>query len=253
MAEFPVSLDNLISYVKALHPGDDSLQRLADAMRVSALLDDQSDALIGHFVDQARRAGASWSQIGASMGVTKQAAQKRFVAEAGALTPDGRAPMFSRFTQRAKNALATGTRVAAASGADALGPEHLAVGMLEPDGIAAKVVHDAGVTDEQVAVALGVTPAAPGDDVTREQLVELVHELGVTRDAKAVLRAAMQAALRRGHNYIGTEHLLLGVVSVDNDVARALASIGISAEVAEQGVANELAECAKRKAQQEAG
>jgi Clp amino terminal domain, pathogenicity island component len=250
MPELPVYLDNLITYVTALHPGDGALQHLADAMTVSAHLDDQSDALIGHFVDQARRSGASWSQIGASLGVTKQAAQKRFVTEGAALAAEGRAPMFSRFTQRARNALARAKRVAAASGADVLGPEHMAAGMLEPHGMAAEIIHKAGITDEQVYAALGLSPTAPGGDVTREQLVELVHELGVTRDGKAVLRAAMQAALRRGHNYIGTEHLLLGVVSVDSDTARALASLGLSAEVAEQGVANELAECARRKAQE---
>ena len=79
MADFPVSLDNLISYVQALHPDGTPLERLSDAVTVAARLDEQSDALIGHFVDQARRSGASWSQIGESMGVTKQAAQKRFV------------------------------------------------------------------------------------------------------------------------------------------------------------------------------
>ena len=84
MTEFPVPLDNLIAYVKALHPEGGPLGNLSDAMVVSARLDEQSDALIGYFVDQARRAGASWSQIGSSMGVSKQAAQKRFVPrEAG--------------------------------------------------------------------------------------------------------------------------------------------------------------------------
>jgi hypothetical protein len=52
---------------------------VSDAFAVSARLDEQSDALLGYFVDQARRSGASWSQIGGAMGVSKQAAQKRFV------------------------------------------------------------------------------------------------------------------------------------------------------------------------------
>ena len=79
---FPVPLDNLIAYVRALHPEGGPLDRLSDAMEVAARLDEQSDSLIGHFVDQARVSGASWSQIGASMGVSKQAAQKRFVSRA---------------------------------------------------------------------------------------------------------------------------------------------------------------------------
>src|ERR1700683_3757513 len=99
MATLPVSLDNLISYVKTLHPTAGPLENLSAAVGVAADLDEQSDALIGHFVDQARRSGASWSQIGASMGVSKQAAQQRFVT---ALVPEG-GEMFSRFTQRARN------------------------------------------------------------------------------------------------------------------------------------------------------
>ena len=75
----PVSLDTLITYVKVQRPGGSPLDNLSDAVTVSAQLSEQADSLIGHFVDQARRSGASWSQIGASMGVTKQAAQQRFV------------------------------------------------------------------------------------------------------------------------------------------------------------------------------
>ena len=79
MSASPVSLDELIGYVKTMSPEGGPLDNLADAVNVGADLDETSDALIGHFVDRARRSGASWSQIGGSMGVTKQAAQKRFV------------------------------------------------------------------------------------------------------------------------------------------------------------------------------
>jgi len=57
MTEFPVPLDNLISYVKALRPGGGPLENVSDAFAVSTQLDEQSDALIGYFVDQARRSG----------------------------------------------------------------------------------------------------------------------------------------------------------------------------------------------------
>ena len=85
MAEFPVPLDNLIAYVKTLTPDGGPLDNVSDAFAVSTQLDEQADALIGYFVDQARRSGASWSEIGASMGVSKQAAQKRFVSRDGGL------------------------------------------------------------------------------------------------------------------------------------------------------------------------
>src|ERR1700727_3059858 len=119
MAEFPVPLDNLIAYVKTLDPEGGPLENVSDAFAVSEQLDEQSDALLGYFVDQARRSGLSWSQIGAAMGVSKQAAQKRFVPgqesillrEIGASQP-GRKP-FARFTDRAIRVLFAAARLAA--------------------------------------------------------------------------------------------------------------------------------------------
>ena len=73
-------------------------------MAVSARLGEQADHLIGHFVDQARRSGASWSQIGASMGVSKQAAQQRL--SHGPMRPAARAARgFLQFTPRCRNVL----------------------------------------------------------------------------------------------------------------------------------------------------
>src|ERR1700744_735446 len=113
MTEFPVPLDNLIAYVKALHPEGGPLANVSDAFAVSTQMDEQADALIGYFVDQARKSGLPWSQIGAAMGVSKQAAQKRFVPAKGAdLIPDGVKP-FSRFTARAANVLAAAGNLAA--------------------------------------------------------------------------------------------------------------------------------------------
>src|SRR5258708_30064529 len=134
----PISLDNLISYVKAVHPQGGPLGNLSDAASVCAQLDEQSDALIGHFVDQARRSGASWSQIGASMGVSKQAAQQRFVAH-------WESAEFSRFTPRARNVLAAAGHIAAHAGAELIDAAHLAAGLLaEPEAVAAKVILVAG-------------------------------------------------------------------------------------------------------------
>ena len=77
-----IQLTDLI--VKVAQEADDALLRLARAVEMSGQLNELGDHLIGHFVDQARRSGASWTEIGASMGVTKQAAQQRFVPKAPA-------------------------------------------------------------------------------------------------------------------------------------------------------------------------
>src|SRR6201997_4272148 len=84
MSQPPVRLDELISYIKSTD--DSALDQVSAAVRISEHLGELADHLIGHFVDQARRTGASWTEIGQSMGVTKQAAQKRFVPKAPDLT-----------------------------------------------------------------------------------------------------------------------------------------------------------------------
>ena len=231
MADFPVSLDNLIAFVKVLQPDGGPLENLADAMSVSARLDEQSDALIGYFVDQARRLGASWSQIGTSMGVTKQAAQQRFVSR-------WESAEFSRFTQRSRNVLAAAGQIAEAGGADLVDAGHLAAGLLsEPDGVAARIIHAAGLNDEQVTTALGVQAGAGPGDADPAAL----RQLRFTDAGRSALRFTLKAALSLGHNYIGTEHLLLGVLGADGDAARALTGLGLTTEVAQQKLADEFA------------
>jgi Clp amino terminal domain, pathogenicity island component len=228
MADVPVSLDTLISYVKTIRPQGGALENLSDAVNVASGLDDMSDALIGHFVDQARRSGASWSQIGGSMGVTKQAAQKRFVSQ-------WESADFSRFTDRARNVLAAASRVAAGAGTHLVGTGHLAAGLLsEPDGLAAKVIHGARLTDEAVLAALGLGAAPPGDGAGPEEL----RELRFTEAGRAALRGTVMIALRKGHNYIGTEHILLGILHADDDTGQRLAGLGLTADLAEQALAD---------------
>jgi Clp amino terminal domain, pathogenicity island component len=234
---FPIPLDNLITYVKTLHPEGGPLDNVADAFTVSAQLDEQADALIGHFVDQARKSGASWSQIGAAMGVSKQAAQKRFVP---VRVPDG--VTFKRFTDRSRN-------VIAAAGQLAAGPvtaAHLAAALLvEPLGIAAKIIAAAGLTPEQVYDAAGTGPATLGQDVTASALREIAY----AETGAAALKDALKAALRLGHNYIGTEHLLLGLLATDDPVAAALDGLGLTLARAEALLATELAAFQARRAQ----
>ena len=264
MAEFPVPLDNLIAYVKTLHPEGGPLENVSDAFAVSEQLDEQSDALLGYFVDQARRSGLSWSQIGAAMGVSKQAAQKRFVPgqesillrEIGA-SQTGRKP-FSRFTDRAIRVLFAADRLAADSTAahstaadsstsagqaesaahSPIGAAHLAAAFLsEPEGLAAKAIGKAGLTPEQVygAVGIGPAPQLPNQDKAS------ASELSFDDSAKATFREALKWALRMGHNYIGTEHLLLGVLFSDGPVAEAFTQLGLTPQRAEELLTAELA------------
>jgi ATP-dependent Clp protease ATP-binding subunit ClpA len=238
MPEFPIPLDNLITYVKTLHPDGRPLDNLSDAVAVSARLDEQSDALIGYFVDQARRSGASWSEIGTSMGVSKQAAQKRFVPRLNAdeLVPEGQ--LFSRFTPRSRSTLAAAAQVAAGAGTGAIEDSHMVVGLLaEPDGIAAKILHDHGLSDEQICAAFGLQPAGGGRDSDPAAL----RTLQFADSGKAVLTGTLKSVLRLGHNYVGTEHLLIGVLMADGDAARTLAGLGVTVELTEAALAREFA------------
>jgi Clp amino terminal domain, pathogenicity island component len=262
MAEFPVPLDNLIAYVKTLHPEGGPLGNVSDAFAVSEQLDEQSDALLGYFVDQARRSGLSWSQIGAAMGVSKQAAQKRFVP--GQASDHLRAAgfkTFSRFTDRAVRVLFAADHLAAdrlaADGraghpADgqaesatrpAIGAAQLAAAFLsEPEGLAAKAIRQGGLTAEQVYAAVGTGPAPQLPNADRATLSELAFD----ESTKAAFREALKWALRMGHNYIGTEHLLLGVLFSGGPVAEAFSNLGLTPQRAEELVTGELTDYVAR-------
>ncbi len=237
MTTFPVPLDNLITYVKGLHPDGGPLENVSDAFTVSSQLDEQADALIGYFVDQARRSGLSWSQIGGAMGVSKQAAQKRFVPPAtkvSDMAPESVKP-FSQFTARAARTLAAAGKLAAPG---PMSSAHLAAALLaEPEGFAAKAITVAVASPEQLYAALGTGPAERAEHTGSAELLDL----SLDETAKDALKSTLKAALRLGHNYIGTEHLLLGLLAESGPVAAAFATLGLTPDRAEQLIASELA------------
>src|SRR5688572_10363499 len=142
-----VRLDDLIEAIKRVHT--DALDQPSDAVLAADHLGDVADHLIGHFVDQARRSGASWTDIGRSIGVTKQAAQKRFVARAESeLHPE---QGFSRFTMNARNVVLTAQEEARASGHAEIHPAHLVVALLGVENtIAVKTLATLGVRPDDV-------------------------------------------------------------------------------------------------------
>lgn len=237
MATLPVSLDNLIAYVRTLNPEGGPLDHLTDAVTAAGQIDEQADALIGYFVDQARSSGASWSQIGAAMGVSKQAAQKRFVARDDELAPEGKT--FSRFTPRARVAVAAAGELARASEADEVDVGHLAAGLLvDREGVAARALGRLDLDEAAFHQAIGVGPARYEGDADPTAL----RQLQFTAACRDAFKSALKAALRAGHNYIGTEHLLLGVASTRGPLAKPLASIGLERAAVESAVVVELAE-----------
>jgi Clp amino terminal domain, pathogenicity island component len=228
-----VRLDDLIDAITKVH--SDPLERLADAVIAADYLGDVADHLIGHFVDQARRSGASWTDIGRSMGVTKQAAQKRFVPR-GSGEPTQLDPShgFGRFTIRAKNVAMASQEAARAAGNNEIGPAHLVLGLLtEPDALAAKAIVARGVTLE--AVRQAATAALPA---RADQVPPLIP---YDAAARKVLELTFREALRLGHNYIGTEHILLALLEFE-DGNGVLSGLGLDKPAVEAAITAMLTE-----------
>jgi len=226
-----VRLDDLIDAIKHVH--SDALEQLASAALAAEHLGEVADHLVGHFVDQARRSGASWRDIGASMGVTKQAVQKRFVPKASNDVTFDPAQGFGRFTLRARNAVVAAQNEARAAGNDQIDPPHLILGLLaDPVGLAARAIVELGVglDDVRNAIVPGLPPA-----------VDAVPDLiPYSASARKALELTFREALRLGHNYIGTEHMLLALLEQE-DGEGPLAALGIAKPGVEASVAAALA------------
>lgn len=223
----PVRLDDLIDAITRVR--SDPLDRLSEAVLAAGHLGDVADHLIGHFVDQARRSGASWTEIGVGMGVTKQAAQKRFVPKGAALDPE---QGFHQFTVRARNVVIAAQEEARAAGHDEIGPAHLVLGLLsEPGAFAAWAITEQEVALDAVrAAALAALPPPTA----------LVPDL-IPYDAAArkALELTLREALRLGHDYVGTEHILLALLEHE-DGAGPLSGLGIDKATAEASITGAL-------------
>ncbi|MGW6741059.1 Clp protease N-terminal domain-containing protein [Streptomyces sp. NPDC055025] len=220
-----VRLDDLIEAIKKVH--GNALDQLQSAVVAADHLGEVADHLIGHFVDQARRSGASWTEIGKSMGVTRQAAQKRFVTK-GEQEPDANQD-FGRFTPRARNVVVASQNKARESGHTQIGTGHLLLGLLDdPDGLAARVLVAQGIPLKTVEEA--VTGALP--EPSGEPVPDLVP---FDARAKKALELTFREALRLGHNYIGTEHLLLALLEQE-DGAGVLGGLGVDKAGTEERV-----------------
>jgi len=222
-----VRLDDLINAIKTVHT--DELEQLTDAVLAAEHLGDVADHLVGHFVDQARRSGASWTDIGRSMGVTKQAVQQRFVPKDPG-QPDALDPSqgFSRFTPRARNVVVAAQNEARAASNTTITVDHLILGLLaEPESVAALIMTNGGATPEAVRAAVEPRLDVPVDDVP----ALIPFDAG----ARKALELTFREALRLGHNYIGTEHMLIALLEID-DGSGVLTNLGLDKVQVERAV-----------------
>ncbi|MER7547001.1 Clp protease N-terminal domain-containing protein [Actinomadura sp.] len=224
-----IRLDELIDAIKKVH--SDALEQLSSAVVAAEHLGEVADHLIGHFVDQARRSGASWTDIGRSMGVSKQAAQKRFVPKTPMSELDP-SEGFSRYTVRARNVVISSQNEARAAGSAEITPAHLVLGLLaEPEALAAKAITAQDVLLDTVRQA--ATAALPPES---DELPALIP---FDQDAKKTLELTFREALRLGHNYIGTEHILLALLEHENGTG-ILSELGIRKDATEEKIVEAL-------------
>ena len=217
----PVRLDDLITAITKNHT--DALERLSDAVLMADRIGEIADHLIGHFVDQARRSGASWTDIGHSMGVTKQAAQKRFVGK-----PDtAPSPDFQKFSQPAREAIVGAMKEAKLAGNAEMIPAHLVLGLLGTDGTATDALRAQGIDVGQARDTVVATLPARSD----ADPVLIPYEA----HAKKALELTFRAALRLGDDGVGTGHVLLALLEEENGTG-VLTTLGVDAAAAEQFV-----------------
>ncbi|MCM0757087.1 ATP-dependent Clp protease ATP-binding subunit [Sporomusa sphaeroides DSM 2875] len=137
--------------------------------------------------------------------------------------------MFNRFTDRARKVLILAQQEAARYGHGYIGTEHLLLGLLrEGEGVAAKALASLGLevdsVREQVETILGTGQ-------------EQANDIGYTPRAKKVIELAMEEALRLGHNYVGTEHILLGLIREGEGIAaQVLTGMGVDINLMRQRV-----------------
>jgi ATP-dependent Clp protease ATP-binding subunit ClpC len=142
--------------------------------------------------------------------------------------------VFERFTEPARHVVVLAQEEARTLKHNYIGTEHLLLGLLrDEEGLAARVLESLGVRIEgvraQVARIIG-----PGEEVNTGQIP-------FTPRAKKVLELSLREALSLGHNYIGTEHLLLGLVREGEGVAcRMLLDVGVTADATREAVVEAL-------------
>ena len=136
--------------------------------------------------------------------------------------------MFERFTNRARAAVVRAQQEARDRRAGAIETEHILSGLLGGEDLASEVIAELAGSVERVREALDV---ATGSIVAAADAAPAGH-IPFTPRAKKVLELSLREALKLGHNYIGTEHLLLALLSGGGTTASVLGSVGIEYEAA---------------------
>ncbi len=214
MTPLTINLADLISRLDEELPDADALERISEAHLRSQTLTDLGDQLVDHYVSRAKHSGASWTEIGDALGVSKQAAQQRRAA-----TP------FDRFTDLSRHSIVLAQEAARTRRHDLIGTEHLLLGLLgEPNGLAYKVLTATATSERGVRDAIEQATPPAGTKVLR-------GHIPFGSDSKEAIEQARHASDDLGHDGVGTEHLLLGLIrGKGSPAAQILHALGFTSD-----------------------
>ncbi|MFG2308764.1 Clp protease N-terminal domain-containing protein [Streptomyces sp. NPDC048566] len=214
MSPLDISLADLIARLDEELPEAGALARISEARLRAQTLSDLGDQLIDHYVSKAKRNGASWTEIGDAIGVSKQAAQQRHAPGP-----------FERYTQRNRHSIVLAQEAARTHKHDAIGTEHLLLGLLgEPQGLAHALLVEKAGPKERVRDRIEAAMPPAGAKAPR-------GHIAFRPESKEAIEQARDAATDLGHDRVGTEHALLGLIRVpDSSAARVLRELGFTTD-----------------------
>jgi hypothetical protein len=203
-----------------------------DALRAVVSLRNRLDELERRHVGALVSSGASWSEVAAALGISRQAAHRRFRD-----LPLERAP--ARAKTQVDRILVTGTartmvqlarEEASTQGAPLVGTEHLLVALIRnaPESLA-RTLRSAGIDEDRLRTSLQPTVVDDGQPAQ--------HDARFTRNAREVLEGALREAVDRGEGYIGAEHLLLALLrNPSGGAAQTFDALGVDPQVVFAGL-----------------
>ena len=224
MSPLDISLADLIAHLDEDLPGASDLARISEAQLRAQTLSDLADQLVGHYVSQAKQAGASWSEVGDAIGVSKQAAQQRHAPAA-----------FERFTDLNRHSIVLAQEAARTHKHDFIGTEHLLLGLLgEPRGLAYELLVAKAGSEQRVRDTIEAELPPAGKKAPR-------GHIAFRPASKDVIEQAQRAAADLGHDRVGTEHTLLGLIrAAESPAAQILRRLGFTPDELHQTVRTEI-------------
>jgi ATP-dependent Clp protease ATP-binding subunit ClpA len=203
---------------------------------------DDARAAYHHAIRRLHAAGASMREIAEALGISHQRVHQITDEEARPMWPgrmprtprplrwSGGGPLSHRFSRQARTVMGAAEEEARSLGHDHIGTGGILLGLLAvEDGGAARALNALGIEADAVRERVGKGPGSP------------TGQLPFARDAKKALELSLRDALSLGHNFIGTEHVLLGLVREGGVAAGVLASLGAEAEQIRAEVHRQLA------------